>query len=151
MYNQKYLTFSLTSKIKGMISTSGLKEIIYLQEDKILPIFGLPCAVMGAFSFRAKVLCLVDLACLLGLPPLYDQTYIENYNVLVMTKKEEAIGLATQKIGKMIALNKIQVITESALNFPQEFVQCNQGKKVIINNQSVFLLNLNEILQLLNN
>ncbi len=151
MSEEKYLSFYLSSKIDGMIETSELREIVKLEDSSILPLFDLAPAIMGVFNLRGEMVWLVDLPFLLGLQPLSTQTCLPNYSVMIMVQENQAIGLACQKIGKLFSSKEIQTTSLVSSNMFTNFEACVKSKKTTLEGDNFWLLDFQQILNLVNN
>lgn len=150
MSEEKYLSFSLTVEVEAMIETSRLSEIVYLEDSNILPLFALPPAVMGVFNLRGEIVWLIDLAFLLGLQPLCNQTYLQNYNVIVMKQESKLIGLACQQVGKLFIAQQLRLAAVSESNLSANFDLCVQNKAMTTSKNSLWVLDFQQILNLIN-
>ena len=89
--SKEYLSLFLTSEIEAVIKILYLSEIVYLEDDKITPVFSTHPSVMGVFSLRGEITWLVDVAFLLGFPPLSSYTYLQNYSILLMKQENKSV------------------------------------------------------------
>ncbi len=109
---QRFLSFSITAQIQGMLPTEQLAEILSLSPGQIAPIPDMPPAVMGVCNWRGGILWLMDLGDLLGFKPLFAQDWRQpNYSILIVQGKGKFLGLAIFAVGQMISchLNQIKV------------------------------------------
>lgn len=65
-----YLRFQLTPEIPALLSMERVQEALLVPAQGISPLPNLPAFTIGMMNARDRVFCVVDLAQLLGLPPI---------------------------------------------------------------------------------
>jgi positive phototaxis protein PixI len=100
-----YLRFQLTPEIPVLLSMERVQEALVVPANSISPLPNLPAFSIGLMNARDRVFLVIDLAQILGLPPLPINP--RNYQVIVIQSSEmgtdsseatKYIGLAVQRI-----------------------------------------------------
>ncbi len=100
-----YLRFQLTSEIPVLLSMERVQEALVVPADSISPLPNLPAFSIGLMNARDRVFLVIDLAQILGLPPLPINP--RNYQVIIIQSSEIAtdssesrkyIGLSVQRV-----------------------------------------------------
>jgi positive phototaxis protein PixI len=100
-----YLRFQLTPEIPVLLSMERVQEALVVPANSISPLPNLPAFSIGLMNARDRVFLVVDLAQILGLPPLPINP--RNYQVIVIQSSEmgtdssesrKYIGLAVQRV-----------------------------------------------------
>lgn len=100
------LSFYLTPQIQAAISVDELIGLVTLETSKIAPIPDTPRAVMGIYSYRGDVMWIVDLPCLLGLPPLYLANTRQVCSIVFLKAGQQIAGFAVAQVGQMLAFEE---------------------------------------------
>jgi positive phototaxis protein PixI len=69
----QFLTFPLGEDPSAMLPVTQLAEVLSLAYAQIMPIPDLESWILGVYNWRGEMLWVVDLASLVGLPPLHQQ------------------------------------------------------------------------------
>jgi positive phototaxis protein PixI len=77
-----YLRFQLTPELPALLTMNRVQEALLIPASQISPLPNMPEFTIGMTSFRDRVLCVVDLAQLLGLPPLPPN--LQDYQVVII-------------------------------------------------------------------
>jgi positive phototaxis protein PixI len=80
---ETYVACDLGADSPVLISTRQAKEVLDVPFSQVSALPNMPAPVLGLFNRRSRVIWLVDLAQLLGLPPLMPAT--ELYRVIVLS------------------------------------------------------------------
>ncbi len=80
---QTYVNFEITAETPALLSTVYAKEVVDVPFSQVTALPNMPAPVLGLLNRRSRVIWLVDLAQLLGLPPLMPTT--EVYRVIVLS------------------------------------------------------------------
>jgi positive phototaxis protein PixI len=100
-----YLRFQLTPEIPVLLSMERVQEALVVPANSISPLPNLPTFSIGLMNARDRVFLVIDLAQILGLPPLPINP--RNYQVIVIQSSEmgtdssearKYIGLAVQRV-----------------------------------------------------
>ncbi len=100
-----YLRFQLTPDIPALLSMECVQEALLVANSSISPLPNMPALAIGLMNTRDRVFLVVDLAQVLGLPPLPINP--RNYQVIVMrlseggnegNEAEKYLGLAVHKV-----------------------------------------------------
>lgn len=145
----QYLSFFLTEKIQAMLPTEELGEIIKIDPSHIVPIFDLPSAIMGVYNHRGDVLWVVDMASLLGLPPLYKQNYYHSYNVLLIDDGSRVLGLAVRRVGQLVLCKTGQIRRTLVPDLSPKMLSCAIGEKRNAQGETIVALDSDRVMQLL--
>ncbi len=145
----QYLSFHLTPGLQAMLPTEQLGEILRLEPRQIVPIFDVPPAVMGVGNRRGEVLWIVDLACLLGLEPLFNQDCSHLYSIIVLQKQNQVVGLAVNQVGQLVLCKASQIQPSQAENIPLKLAFCLKGEKRSLYKKTLLVLDGEKLLELL--
>lgn len=136
--HSKFLCFHLTPEIQGMLSTDMISEIIKIAPNHIVPIYGVLSSVIGVYHRRGEVLWVVDLACLVTLPPFLRENYYNPYSIIVIRQDNKVIGLAVHQIGQLISYQDLKPPEVVIKSIPWELAYClnsehqNQEKQLFL-------------------
>jgi positive phototaxis protein PixI len=95
-----YLRFQLTPDIPALLSMERVQEALLVANSSISPLPNMPALAIGLMNTRDRVFLVVDLAQVLGLPPLPINP--RNYQVIVMRLSE--LGNEDNEVGKYLGL-----------------------------------------------
>jgi positive phototaxis protein PixI len=107
-----YLKFQLDLKTLGLLPLKEAQEVIVIPAKRITQIPNMDSHILGLLNQRNRVFWVIDLASLLGLPPL--SPYLQQYNVAIIRVKDIPLGLVIQDI-------------KGVLRFPLEEIQSPLG------------------------
>jgi positive phototaxis protein PixI len=100
-----YLRFQLTPDIPVLLSMERVQEALLVANSSISPLPNMPALAIGLMNTRDRVFLVIDLAQVLGLPPLPSNP--RNYQVIVIrlselgnedNEAEKYLGLAVHKV-----------------------------------------------------
>jgi positive phototaxis protein PixI len=113
--DQHFLSFQIGvdrdgSPVNGLLSTRCLSEVLTLNTEVMVPIAGVPAAVMGVCNWRGEVLWLVDLGSVLQMPPIvYQHNAFAPFSVIVLNHTTGPIGLVVELVQDMVWLNPADI------------------------------------------
>jgi positive phototaxis protein PixI len=113
--DQHFLSFQIGvdrdgSPVNGLLSTRYLSEVLTLNTEVMVPIAGVPAAVMGVCNWRGEVLWLVDLGSVLQMPPIvYQHNAFAPYSVIVLNHPTGPIGFVVELVQDMVWLNPADI------------------------------------------
>ncbi|MGF1517421.1 MAG: chemotaxis protein CheW [Nodosilinea sp.] len=96
-----YLRFSLGPQ-SALLPTQQVQEAIATPVTRITPMPNLPPAMLGLINRRSRVLWVVDLALLLGLPMAYPTS--QQYNLVLMQVGTVAVALRVSHIDGILSV-----------------------------------------------
>jgi positive phototaxis protein PixI len=100
-----YLRFQLTTEIPVLLSMKRVQEALVVPANSISPLPNLPAFAIGLMNARDRVFVVIDLAQLLGLPPLPINP--QKYQIIVIQssamkidnpESQKYLGLAVQQV-----------------------------------------------------
>ncbi|MBD2233638.1 chemotaxis protein CheW [Phormidium tenue] len=97
-----YLRFTLGTQ-PALLPTRQVQEAIATPAARITPMPNMPPALLGLINRRSRVLWVVDLALLLGLPTAYPNS--QQYNLVLMQLGTVALGLRVSQIDGILSLS----------------------------------------------
>ncbi|MBE9139482.1 purine-binding chemotaxis protein CheW [Nodosilinea sp. LEGE 07088] len=96
-----YLRFNLGSQ-PALLPTRQVQEVIATPVARITPMPNMPPALLGLLNRRSRVLWVVDLALLLGLPTAYPTS--QQYNLVLMQIGPVTLGLRVSHVEGILSL-----------------------------------------------
>lgn len=96
-----YLRFALGSQ-PALLPTRQVQEAIATPAARITPMPNMPPALLGLINRRSRVLWVVDLALLLGLPTAYPNS--QQYNLVLLQVGTVSLGLRVSQINGILSL-----------------------------------------------
>lgn len=96
-----YLRFTLGTQ-PALLPTRQVQEAIATPAARITPMPNMPPALLGLINRRSRVLWVVDLALLLGLPTAYPNS--QQYNLVLMQVGAVSLGLRVSQIDGILSL-----------------------------------------------
>lgn len=121
-----YLRFQLTAEIPALLPMERVQEALLVPAGSISPLPNLPDLTIGMMNSRDRVFCVVDLAHLLGLPPMSTQP--RDYQVIVIRlpapatealSTEKYLGLAVRQVRGVARLELEQLRSIQSAEFPE--------------------------------
>ncbi len=80
---EQFLQLHFASEMTALLPTEHLTEVITVPPEQIMPMPHMSPWMMGTYNWRGEILWLVDVGCLIGLTPLYQQV-IPTYTSAVL-------------------------------------------------------------------
>lgn len=99
--SHSYLRFSLGNQAT-LLPTRQVQEAIATPAARITPMPNMPPALLGLINRRSRVLWVVDLALLLGLPTAYPNS--QQYNLVLLQVGAVSLGLRVSQIDGILSL-----------------------------------------------
>lgn len=97
-----YLKFQFGQYTPAVLSMSQAQEVVILPPDRLTPMPNMPAPVMGLLNRRSRVLWVIDLAGMLGLPPV--ETNVQHYNLVIIRNESISLGLIVQEVEGVVRL-----------------------------------------------
>lgn len=95
-----YLKFQLTRQTSAVFATPHVQEAIALPTRRLTPMPNMPPCMLGLMNRRSRVMWVVDLAQLLGIPnpDAPGLRYNVQHNVVLLQVGSVSLGLAIQQV-----------------------------------------------------
>lgn len=97
-----YLKFLFGQQTPAVISMAQAQEVVILPTGRLTPMPNMPPYVMGLLNRRSRVLWVIDLARMLGLPPI--ETNVQQYNLVIIRNESVSLGLIVQAVEGVVRL-----------------------------------------------
>jgi positive phototaxis protein PixI len=97
-----YLKFKFGQQTPAALSMNRAQEVVVLPVERLTPMPNMPAHVMGLLNRRSRVLWVVDLARMLGLPGI--ETNTQHYNIVIISNGSATFGLIVQAIEGVVRL-----------------------------------------------
>lgn len=91
-----YLRFRLGQQTPAVFSMKHVQEALILPVHRLTPMPNMPACMLGLMNRRSRVMWVIDLAQLLGLPVL--DTSVRQYSLVIIRVGSIPLGLGVQKI-----------------------------------------------------
>jgi positive phototaxis protein PixI len=99
---QGFLSFGVSAQVSGLLPTRQLLEILAVTIDEIVPIAGMPAAVMGVCNWRGEVLWLLDFSLQLQTERLGERGLRQpQYNIMIAQSRQGPIGIVVESVGQI--------------------------------------------------
>ncbi len=102
-----YLQVQLTEQIPALLPMQAAQSVQVIMARRLTPMPNMPAPVLGLVNQRSRVLWLVDLAHLLGLPPLSPDS--RQYNAITLQHQENLLVLAVQSVKGVVRIVDRQI------------------------------------------
>lgn len=99
---EAYLKFQLNQETSAVLSMSQAQEVFVLPVGRLTPMPNMPYYVLGLLNRRSKVLWVIDLAKMLGLPG--DLTNVQHYNSVIINSGAVSLGVIVQAVEGVMRL-----------------------------------------------
>lgn len=97
-----YLKFQFGKQTPAVLSMSQAQEVIVLPPSRLTPMPNMPAYVLGLLNRRSRVLWVIDLQGMLGLPAV--PTNVQQYNIVIIRTGSASLGLIVQSVEGVIRL-----------------------------------------------
>jgi twitching motility protein PilI len=97
-----YLKFQFGQQTPAILSMSRAQEVVILPVGRLTPMPNMPPFVMGLLNRRSRVLWVIDLALMLGLPAV--ETNIQYYNLVIISNGSATFGVIVQTVEGIVRL-----------------------------------------------
>ena len=97
-----YLKFQLGQQIPAVLSMSRAQEVVVLPVGRLTPMPNMPAPVMGLVNRRSRVLWVIDLARMLGLPGV--ELNVQHYSVVIISNETSTFGLIVHAVESVVRL-----------------------------------------------
>jgi positive phototaxis protein PixI len=97
-----YLKFQFGQQTPAVLSMSRAQEVVVLPVGRLTPMPNMPLYVMGLLNRRSKVLWVIDLALMLGLPSV--GINIQHYNLVIISNGSATFGVIVQAVEGVVRL-----------------------------------------------
>lgn len=97
-----YLKFQFGQQTPAVLSMSRAQEVVVLPVGRLTPMPNMPACVMGLLNRRSRVLWVIDLARMLGLPPI--EINVQHYNLVIISNGSATFGLIVQAVEGVVRL-----------------------------------------------
>src|ERR671932_1335148 len=104
-----YLKFKFGQQTPAILSMSRAQEVVILPVGRLTPMPNMPPYVMGLLNRRSRVLWVIDLARMLGLPGV--ETNVQHYNLVIISNGSASIGLIVQAVEGVVRLTPESIQT----------------------------------------
>jgi positive phototaxis protein PixI len=99
---QGFLSFAVSAQVSGLLPALQLLEILAVSIDEIVPIAGMPAAVMGVCNWRGEVLWLLDFSLQLQTERLGERGLRQpQYNIMIAQSRQGPIGIVVESVGQI--------------------------------------------------
>lgn len=97
-----YLKFQLARQTPAVLSMIQAQEVIVLAPSRLTPMPNMPPYVMGLLNRRSRVLWVIDLSRMLGLPGV--ETNVQQYSIVIIGNESATLGLIVVAVEGVIRL-----------------------------------------------
>lgn len=97
-----YLKFQFGQQTPAVLSMSQAQEVFVLPVGRLTAMPNMPSYVMGLLNRRSKVLWVIDLAKMLGLPGI--ETNVQHYNSVIINSGSVSLLLIVQAVEGVLRL-----------------------------------------------
>lgn len=91
-----YLSLQLDTQVSAVLPLGYVQEVLVLAAQNLTPIPNMPTCVLGLLNRRSRVFWLVDLARMVGLPPL--DPGVAQHNIIVIRVGSAPLALSIQEV-----------------------------------------------------
>ncbi|NEQ64576.1 MAG: purine-binding chemotaxis protein CheW [Symploca sp. SIO1B1] len=107
-----YLKFQLARQTPAVLSMIQAQEVIVLAPSRLTPMPNMPPYVMGLLNRRSRVLWVIDLSRMLGLPGV--ETNVQQYSIVIIGNESATLGLI------VVAVEGVLRLTSECIQSPIE-------------------------------
>jgi twitching motility protein PilI len=97
-----YLKFQLTQQTPAVLAMGQAQEVVVLPLGRLTSMPNMLPHVMGLMNRRSRVLWVVDLARMLGLP--FTETNVQHYDIIIIRNESASIGVIVQSVEGVVRL-----------------------------------------------
>ena len=97
-----YLKFQFGKHSPAVLSMTQAQEVFVLPVGRLTAMPNMPSYVMGLLNRRSKVLWVIDLAKMLGLPGI--ETNVQHYNSVIINSGSVSLGVIVQAVEGVVRL-----------------------------------------------
>lgn len=97
-----YLKFQFGQQTPAVLLMNQAQEVVILPVERLTPMPNMPAHVMGLLNRRSKVLWVIDLARMMGLPGV--EINVQHYNVVIIGNETATFGLIVQTVDGVVRL-----------------------------------------------
>ncbi len=129
----RYLSFYLNRQTPALLLMDYAQEVILVPTSRLSPMPNMPECVLGLLNRRSRVLWVVNLAQLLGLPA--SESSDRQYQIIITQVKQVKLALAVQSVEgvKYYSHQNSQAPTEIFARLAPYLSGCiTQGKETLI-------------------
>jgi twitching motility protein PilI len=98
-----YLKFKFGQQTPAVLSMSRASEVVVLPVERLTPMPNMPAHVMGLLNRRSRILWVIDLASMLGLPGI--EINVQHYNIVIISNGSATFGLIVQAVEGVVRLS----------------------------------------------
>jgi positive phototaxis protein PixI len=99
-----YLKFQFGQQTPAVLPMSQAQEVFILPVGRLTAMPNMPPHVMGLLNRRSKVLWVIDLGVMLGLPGI--ETNVQHYNSVIINNGSVALGVIVQSVEGVVRLTQ---------------------------------------------
>ena len=144
----RFLQFSLSEDITGLLSLDRLVEVMKIHPQEILPIPELPEYWLGIANRRGEAVWIVDLPYLIGDIHLSQRELVPEVCMAILIKaNNQTIGLLVEQVSSIDVydLNSLQIF--SAQTLPSKLLALVEGYFIGSEGNTLALLNVDAIIE----
>lgn len=97
-----YLKFKFGQQTTAVLLMNRAQEVVILPVERLTPMPTMPPHVMGLLNRRSRVMWVIDLARMLGLPGT--EINVQHYNVIIISNGPATFGLIVQAVEGIVRL-----------------------------------------------
>ncbi|MFB8791005.1 MAG: chemotaxis protein CheW [Potamolinea sp.] len=97
-----YLKIQFGQQTPAVIPMNRAQEVVILPVGRLTPMPNMPHYIMGLVNRRSRVLWMIDLAQMLGLPGV--ETNVQHYNIVIISNGSATFGMIVQLVEGVLRL-----------------------------------------------
>jgi twitching motility protein PilI len=97
-----YLKFQFGQQTPAVLLMNRAQEVVVLPVGRLTPMPNMPAYIMGLLNRRSKVLWVIDLARMLGLPGV--EINVQHYNIVIIGNGSATFALIVQAVEGVVRL-----------------------------------------------
>ncbi len=141
---QKFLSFNLGTNDLAVIQLQHIAEVLQVSLTKICGVPQMPNCVMGIYNWRGEMLWLVDLAEMLGYPPLLEAKNVASKMMaIILENNGKNLGLLVRQLTDIEWLDTEKMKPPSAELFYPAMSPFVEG--YFINSEEAIVFNLDAL------